>query len=72
MKNLWWAYLHTEGTIQVKRFFDDEDLKEAAESPFVQRYLRPFEADSRDEALKIAEALFGLEQASEQEQIEIS
>jgi len=33
----WWGYLHTNGTPQVKRFFSNEDISEAAASPFCLR-----------------------------------
>ena len=53
MKNLWWGYLHTNGSIQAKRFFDNRDLQDAQESTFVVGYHGPFEAEDRTEALKI-------------------
>lgn len=56
----WWGYLHTNGHVQVKRFFDQLDLDEANESPFVQRVTEPFEANDRDEAIKIATSRLGL------------
>jgi hypothetical protein len=43
-KMSWWGYLHTDGHIQVKRYFDPLDLKEAHESPFVERVFPPFAA----------------------------
>lgn len=49
----WWGYKHTSGTYQAKRFFDEEDLTEANESPFVAELVYPFYAENRDEALKI-------------------
>ena len=50
----WWGYIHTNGSIQVKRWFDDPlDLREARESPFVDRVYGPFEADGREEAIAI-------------------
>lgn len=52
--NKWWGYLHTNGTVQVKRYFDAEDLREARESPFVRRVCEPFDATDRSEALRIA------------------
>lgn len=62
MKNLWWGYLHTEGTVQAKRYFDKRDLEEAGESPFVETYHGPFEAADRNEALKILNEHFGIEE----------
>lgn len=52
---LWWGYRHTNGTIQTKRYFSQMDLDEAIESPFVAQTYGPFEAQGRDEALKILE-----------------
>jgi hypothetical protein len=51
-KFLWWCYLHTNGYIQAKRYFDDRDLEDADESPFVQERSQPFEAEDRDDAIK--------------------
>lgn len=48
----WWGYLHTSGTIQVKRYFDERDIAEAEGSPFVKQLFHPFIAANRDEAEK--------------------
>lgn len=32
---MWWAYMHTNGAILVKRYFGPEDIIEAIDSPFV-------------------------------------
>jgi hypothetical protein len=53
--NLWWGYLHTNGSIQVKRFFDQRDLSEAMESDFVDQTFGPFQATDRTQALSIIE-----------------
>jgi hypothetical protein len=52
MANKWWGYLHTAGTIQVKVFFDERDIDDAYESPFVQKVVKPFNASSREEAIE--------------------
>lgn len=52
-KNQWWGYLHTNGSVQVKRFFDQEDIVEANMSDFVEHTYGPFDADSREEAIAI-------------------
>ena len=54
-KNMWWGYLHQNGSIQVKRWFGDvKDYTDDCEgNDFVQRVVVPFEADSREEALQI-------------------
>ena len=54
MKIEWWGYLHSNGTIQVKRWFGDhKDYTEDCEgNDFVVSVVRPFVADSREEALE--------------------
>lgn len=55
---LWWGYLHTSGTLQVKRYFGPLDLQEAYESPFVDKVRGPWAVVSREEALtKLREEL---------------
>jgi hypothetical protein len=52
--NKWWGYVHENGSLHVKRFFDYiEDLSEAQRSPFVKSVHGPWKASSREEALKI-------------------
>lgn len=51
-KDLWWGYVHENGTIQVKRFFDSKDIKEADESPFCLRTYGPFKCNGRDMAIE--------------------
>jgi len=53
--NMWWGYLHSNGTIQVKRWFGDhaDYTTDCQDNPFVQRVVPPFEAASREEALRI-------------------
>jgi len=48
---LWWGYLHTDGSLQAKRYFQPLDIEEAIESPFVVQALGPFKAKSRDGAI---------------------
>ena len=47
----WWGYLHTNGTIQVKRYFGEADLGEADESPFVAYRTCVIEAENREDAV---------------------
>lgn len=49
----YWAYIHSNGELQVKRYFHPMDLIEAQESPFVKKVLEPIFASSWQEALKI-------------------
>ena len=52
MNNLWWGYIHTSGTIHVKRYFSDLDIEEAYESPFIAEVFGPWECKGREEALE--------------------
>lgn len=52
MKNKWWGYIHTNGSIQVKRYFGILDTLEAEESPFVKTVIYPFEAEGREDAIQ--------------------
>jgi hypothetical protein len=49
---LWWGYVHINKSIQVKRFFNQIDIDDAYESPFVERVFEKFEANNREEAIK--------------------
>ena len=53
MSLTWWGYKHINGSIQVKRFFGKVDLIEAEGSPFVRKVFQPFEAEGREDAIKI-------------------
>ena len=58
----WWGYLHANGSIQVKRFFSQQDIDEANDTRnhCVQRVLGPFDADNREDAKMIVQkALLG-------------
>lgn len=46
----WWAYLHTNNTFHLKRYFGRLDIDEANESPFVRAVFGPVDAINRDDA----------------------
>lgn len=48
----WWGYRHTNGSLQVKRYFDRRDTEEAKESPFCDIVVGPFLAKDREDAIK--------------------
>lgn len=52
IKNEWWCYLHTNGHIQAKRFFDHRDFEDADESPFVKKRSGIILASDRDDAIE--------------------
>ena len=53
MKATWWGYRHINGSIQAKLYFGKMDLIEADASPFVRKVFQPFEAEGREDAIKI-------------------
>lgn len=55
MNNMWFGYLHSNGTIQVKRWFGDhKDYTDDCEgNDFVVKVVKPFQADTREKALEI-------------------
>lgn len=58
----WWGYLHTNGTIHLKRYHDDfgeAAMDDAEESDFVRDIWGPFQADNREEAFAILRKEFG-------------
>lgn len=56
----WWAYLHSNGSIQVKRYLGPDSMDGANESPFVVRVFNPIEAPdlntARQEFAKAAQS----------------
>lgn len=51
-----WAYLHANGTVQVKRWFGDvkDYTTDCDGNDFVRVVVEPFTANSREEAERIA------------------
>lgn len=54
----WWGYLHINGSIQVKRFFNIKDIEEAEQSSFVKSVYGPFTCDCRDNAVEILKTIY--------------
>lgn len=61
-KIMWWGYLHSNGTAQVKRWFGDhKDYTDDCEgNDFVVRVVRPFEAETRERAKEIIKQQLGV------------
>lgn len=59
-----WGYKHTSGTIHTKVFFDQMDIVEANESPFVAHLMVPFEASDITEAQEKVQKYFNLNEKS--------
>ena len=53
---MWWAYLHSNGSLVVKRWFWDvaDYTTDCIGNDFVVRVIEPFPARSREEAYAIA------------------
>ena len=54
----YWGYLHVNGTVHVKRFYDIEEIKDAQESPFVHKVFGPFYCTNTKEAFIVLENYF--------------
>ena len=50
--NKWWGYLHTDGSLQVKRYFGPENIMEALGSPFVDAVAGPWECNGKEAAIE--------------------
>lgn len=51
----WWGYLHSNGTVQLKRWFGDvkDYTDDVVGNDFVKQVVAPFEAETHEEASKI-------------------
>lgn len=49
----WWGYRHIQGSVHLKRFYDQADVDEAYESDFVDDVCDPFDAPSRETASNV-------------------
>lgn len=54
----WYAYIHQDGTLHVKRYFGDGDIVEAHDSPFVVSITGPFHATDHVHASRLAAIRF--------------
>ena len=59
----WWGYLHSNGTVQVKRWFGDHGdyTTDCYGNDFVLQVVPPFKAESHEEATKIILERLGLD-----------
>ena len=57
MQLKWWAYRHTNGQIFVKRFFSEDQLDDAFDSPFVEDVAGPWECSRAEATQKATRAL---------------
>jgi len=58
--NKWWGYVHKEGSLHIKRYFDEQDIFEASASPFVAFVIGTVLAENREEAIiKLKDKLNG-------------
>jgi hypothetical protein len=62
MKYEWWGYLHSNGSVQLKRWFGDhKDYTEDCENnPFTVKVSAPFEAESGELAWRMLHARLGI------------
>jgi hypothetical protein len=45
---MWWGYIHTNGSLHAKRYFDRRDIEEARDSEFVKYIFGPIEGTKED------------------------
>ncbi len=48
--NKWWAYMHRNGNVSVKRLLDSRSIDDAEDSPFVAFVIGMVKAETREEA----------------------
>lgn len=58
---MWWGYLHSNNTIQLKRWWGDHQdyTTDCENNPFVQEVVEPFEANTYEEAWSIIQQKLG-------------
>jgi len=47
---MWWGYIHINGELIIKRYYDSQDVILAHDSPFVVKVLGPIKSDNRVDA----------------------
>jgi hypothetical protein len=54
MNEKWWGYLHSNGSIIVKRYFGDprDYTTDCNNNPFIVKVVEPFSANGREDALR--------------------
>lgn len=57
---MWWGYQHSNGSLHVKRYFSEDQIEDANESPFVQRIFGPWDVSNRSEAENKLRACLGI------------
>jgi len=62
---MFWGYLHSNGTVQVKRWFGDHEdyTGDCVGNPFVQKVVKPFVAESHEDAERIITEQLGVSSA---------
>lgn len=60
MKNYWWGYKLKNGEIKSRRYFGQDDITEAEQSPFVEDVYGEFECDTKEDADRILKKAFEL------------
>lgn len=61
-KIMWWGYLHSNGSIQLKRWFGDihDYTTDCIGNDFVSKVVPPFESNTMEEAMnKLKQEIIG-------------
>lgn len=64
MNLMWWGYLHSNGSVQLKRWFGDpkDYLDDCEGNDFISQVVYPFSAGTREDALSILNTKLGVGQ----------
>lgn len=66
-KRMFWGYLHVEGTVHIKSYFNRLDTLDAIRNPFCKHVIGPISAVNREEAAKlITQRLLTLEMRADE------
>lgn len=60
--NMWWGYLHSNGTIQCKRWFGDHKdyTDDCIGNDFVVNVIPPFKTNNREDAMNYLKQKLGI------------
>jgi hypothetical protein len=60
-ENKWWGYIHVDGSVHAKRYYEPLDIEEAERSPFCKKIYGPFEVELRSQAIEMVKDLYRLD-----------
>lgn len=52
MRDLWWGYIHIDGTLHLTKSFCHEEIESAKKSKYIKQLFGPWECNSKEDAEK--------------------